>query len=140
MAAPGTDFPGLGTGLAILRGGKLLLYRRMKPPEAGYWNIVGGKVDHMEPAAVAARREAEEESGLVIGHIDLLCTTEQLIAADRQHWVSMIYVCKDFAGEPSLVEPDKLSEFGWFGRHELPHPLSAFTLAAIAHLGDDDFR
>jgi 8-oxo-dGTP diphosphatase len=140
MPAPGTDFPGLGTGLAILRGGKLLLYKRMKPPEAGYWNIVGGKVDHMEPAATAARREAEEESGLAIGHIDLLCTTEQIIAADRQHWVSLIYVCRDFSGEPSLIEPDKLSDFGWFGRHDLPHPLSAFTQAAVDHLSADDFR
>ena len=139
MSAPGTDFPGVGTGLVILRDGKILLYRRMKAPEAGYWNIVGGKVDHMEPAATAARREAEEESGLAIGHIDFLCTTEQIIAADRQHWFSVIYVCKDFTGEAALIEPDKLSEFGWFGRDALPQPLSAFTQAAIAHLGEDDF-
>ncbi len=137
MGAPGIDFPGLGTGLAVLRDGKLLLYKRMKPPEAGFWTIVGGKVDVMEPAASAARREAEEESGLVIGHIDLLCTTEQIIEADRQHWVSMIYVCTDFKGEPSLTEPDKLSDFGWFGRNELPDPISAFAQSAIAHLGKD---
>jgi 8-oxo-dGTP diphosphatase len=140
MAAPGTDFPGLGTGLAILRDGKLLLYRRLKAPEAGHWNIVGGKVDHMEPTATAAKREAEEESGLSIGHIDFLCTTEQIITADRQHWVSVMYVCTDFSGEPALVEPDKLSEFGWFGRSDLPQPLSAFTKAAIVHLSDTDFR
>jgi 8-oxo-dGTP diphosphatase len=140
MAAPGTDFPGLGTGLAILRDGKLLLYRRLKAPEAGYWNIVGGKVDHMEPTATAAKREAEEESGLSIGHIEFLCTTEQIITSDRQHWVSVMYRCTDFSGEPALVEPDKLSEFGWFGRSDLPQPLSAFTKAAIAHLSDTDFR
>ncbi|MGA1803598.1 NUDIX domain-containing protein [Rhizobium sp. HT1-10] len=140
MTAPGTDFPGLGTGLAILRDGKLLLYKRIKAPEAGYWNIVGGKVDHMEPAASAARREAEEETGLLIGSIDTLCTTEQIIAADHQHWVSIIYACTDFSGEPRLVEPDKLSDFGWFGRNDLPSPLSAFANAAIAELGADVFR
>lgn len=140
MGKPGIDFPGLGTGLAILRDGKLLLYRRLKAPEAGFWSIVGGKVDHMEPAAAAAVREAEEESGLSIGKIDYLCTIEVLVEADRQHWISMIYVTQDFAGEASLVEPDKLSDFGWFGRNELPQPLSAFTQAAIAHLSDDDFR
>ncbi|WFR96933.1 NUDIX domain-containing protein [Rhizobium tumorigenes] len=139
MAAPGTHFPGLGTGLAILRDGKLLLYKRMKAPEAGFWNIVGGKVDLMEPAASAAKREANEESGLQIGKIDLLCTTEQIIEADRQHWVSRIYVCTDFAGEPSLMEPDKLSEFGWFSRNALPSPLSAFARAAIDHLGTNLF-
>ena len=140
MPSPGTDIPGVGTGLVILRDGKLLLYRRMNAPEAGYWNIVGGKVDHMEPAATAARREAEEESGLTIGKVDFLCVTEQIIAADRQHWLSLIYVCRDFIGEPSLVEPDKLSEFGWFGRGDLPAPLSAFTKAAIDYLGPDDLR
>ncbi|MEZ2219450.1 NUDIX domain-containing protein [Rhizobium sp. RCC_161_2] len=139
MGKPGIDFPGLGAGLAILRDRKLLLYKRLKAPEAGFWSIVGGKVDHMEPAAEAATREAEEESGLSIGQIDYLCTTEVLNEADQQHWISLIYVTKDFSGEASLVEPDKLSDFGWFGRNELPQPLSAFAEATIAHLSKDDF-
>ncbi|MGV1756530.1 NUDIX domain-containing protein [Rhizobium sp. A22-96] len=140
MGKPGIDFPGLGTGLAILRDGKLLLYRRLKAPEAGFWSIVGGKVDHMEPAAHAAIREAEEESGLSIGKIEYLCATEVIVAADRQHWISLIYVCKDFSGEPRLMEPDKLSDFGWFGRDELPAQLSDFARATIAHLSESDFR
>ena len=140
MGSPGIDFPGLGTGLAVLRDGKLLLYRRMKAPEAGFWSIVGGKVDHMEPAERAAIREAEEESGLSIGRVDYLCTTEVIVEADRQHWISLIYLCKDFSGNAQLVEPDKLSGFGWFGRNDLPQPLSAFARAAIEHLSEDDFR
>ncbi|WP_459456961.1 NUDIX domain-containing protein [Rhizobium sp. No.120] len=140
MGKPGIDFPGLGTGLAILRDGKLLLYRRLKAPEAGCWSIVGGKVDHMEPAASAAVREAEEESGLSIGEIDYLCTEEVIVAADRQHWISLIYICSDFSGEPRLMEPDKLSDFGWFGRNELPAPLSEFAKATIAHLSKENFR
>ena len=140
MSRPGIDIPGLGTGLAILREGKLLLYKRVKAPEAGFWNIVGGKVDHMEPAETAARREAHEETGLDIGAIDFLCTTEQIIEADRQHWISLIYVTDDFSGQPALTEPDKLSDFGWFGRSEMPEPLSAFAQAAIAHLTDDELR
>ncbi len=98
MGKPGIDFPGLGVGLAILRDGKLLLYKRMLPPEAGFWNIVGGKVDHMEPAEQAARREAEEETGLTIGHIELLGPTEQIIEADRQHWISLLYVARNVEG------------------------------------------
>lgn len=140
MGKPGIDFPGLGVGLVILRDGKILLYKRMLPPEAGFWNIVGGKVDHMEPAEEAARREAEEETGLKIGHVELLKPTEQIIEADRQHWISLLYVARDVEGEPQLTEPDKLSDFGWFGRHDLPQPLSAFTKAAIAALSETDFR
>jgi len=140
IGKPGVDFPGLGTGLVVLRDGKVLLYKRMKAPEAGYWNIVGGKVDHMEPSQAAARREAEEESGLSIGTLSFLCTTEQIIEADRQHWVSLIYVTTDISGEPRLTEPDKLSDFGWFGRNELPQPLSAFTKAAIERLSEGELR
>ncbi|PYB75603.1 NUDIX domain-containing protein [Rhizobium wuzhouense] len=134
MGLPGIDFPGLGVGLAILRDGKLLLCRRMKAPEAGHWNIVGGKVDHMEPAAEAARREAEEETGLTIGPITYLGVTEQIIAADGQHWVSLLYKATETQGEPQLTEPDKLSEIGWFELDDLPQPLSVFTRAVLAYL------
>nr|CAD6604225.1 NUDIX domain-containing protein [Rhizobium sp. Khangiran2] len=134
-ATPGTDFPGVGAGLVILNGeGKVLLCRRLRAPEAGHWNIVGGKVDPMEPAAVAARREAEEETGLQIGSVEPLCITEQIIEADRQHWVSLIYVTRDFSGEESLTEPDKLSEIGWFDPAEPPSPLSVFASEAFAAL------
>lgn len=134
MGQPGLDFPGLGVGLAILRDGKLLLCRRMKAPEAGHWNIVGGKVDHMEPAELAARREAAEETGLSIGAIRYLGVTEQRIEADRQHWVSLLYVTGDTAGEPQLTEPDKLSEIGWFDLDKLPQPLSVFTQTVLTYL------
>jgi 8-oxo-dGTP diphosphatase len=134
MALPGIDFPGLGVGLAILRDGKLLLCRRMKAPEAGYWNIVGGKVDHMEPAAEAARREAEEETGLSIGPVTYLGVTEQIIPADGQHWVSLLYKATETEGEPQLTEPDKLSEIGWYDLDALPEPLSVFTRAVLPYL------
>ncbi len=134
MGQPGLDFPGLGVGLAILRDGKLLLCRRMKTPEAGHWNIVGGKVDHMEPAELAARREAAEETGLAIGTIRYVGMTEQRIEADRQHWVSLLYVTDDTTGEPQLTEPDKLSEIGWFDLDDLPKPLSVFTQTILTYL------
>jgi ADP-ribose pyrophosphatase YjhB (NUDIX family) len=135
MARPGIDFPGVGAGLVILRDdGRVLLCRRIKAPEADFWNIVGGKVDPMEPSSAAARREAQEETGLTIGKVELLCTVEEIIEADRQHWVSLIYVTRDFVGEPTLTEPDKLSDIGWFDPKDPPQPLSVFTIAALAHL------
>jgi ADP-ribose pyrophosphatase YjhB (NUDIX family) len=131
---PGRNFPGLGTGLAILRDGKLLLYRRTRPPEAGHWNIVGGKIDHLEHSYDAARREAEQETGLKIGAVEFLCLSEQIFADERQHWVSLIYGTTDFSGEPRVTEPEKLPEFGWFELDDLPQPLSKFTLDAVSQL------
>lgn len=135
QSLPGIDFPGVGTGLVIRNAdGHILLYKRMRAPEAGFWNIVGGKVDHLEHSADAAKREAEEETGLKIGSVQFLCLSEQIIEADRQHWVSVIYITDHFTGEPQLTEPDKLSEFGWFALDALPEPLSAFTRDAIRHI------
>ncbi|TWD57745.1 8-oxo-dGTP diphosphatase [Agrobacterium vitis] len=131
---PGIDFPGVGVGLAILRDGKLLLYKRMRPPEVGFRNIVGGKVDVLEPAELAAKREAEEETGLSIGKIEFVSVTEQIVTADRQHWVSLLYKTDDVTGEAKLTEPDKLSDFGWFDLDDLPEPLSAFTKAILPFL------
>lgn len=131
MPIPGIDMPGLGCGLALLRDGKLLLYRRLRAPEAGSWSIVGGKVDHMEQAKDAARREAEEESGLAIGAVDFLCVSEQIIVEERQHWLSLIYVSEDFSGEARVVEPEKLPELGWFPLDALPAPLSRFAADAV---------
>ncbi|HEV7322715.1 MAG TPA: NUDIX domain-containing protein [Ensifer sp.] len=131
MGLPGIDFPGFGCGLAIVRDGKILLYKRVNAPEAGHWNIVGGKVDHMERSEAAARREAEEESGLKILSSEFLCLSEQVIEADRQHWISMIYVSRHFSGEPEITEPHKLSEFGWFELDALPQPLSRFSADAV---------
>lgn len=135
MPIPGIDVPGLGCGLALLREGRLLLYRRLRAPEAGTWNIVGGKIDHMERAVDSARREAEEESGLAIGTVDFLCISEQIIAEERQHWLSLIYVSEDFSGEPRVMEPEKLPEFGWFPLDALPAPLSRFAADAVKALG-----
>ena len=136
---PGLSFPGVGAGLAVVRDGKVLLYKRRKAPEAGSWNILGGKVDHMEPAINAAAREAEEESGLQIRGLKLLCHAEKIIAEDAQHWISLIYVSTDFTGEPRMVEPDKFFDFGWFAPDALPQPLSRFATDAIAALDAGDY-
>ena len=134
QGTPGIDFPGVGTGLAILRDGKLLLYRRTRPPEAGHWNIVGGKVDHMEHSVDACRREAEEETGLKIGDVNLLTLSEQVFDADRHHWVSVIYGTEDIDGEARVTEPEKLPEFGWFPLDDLPAPLSRFAVDTVKAL------
>ncbi|WEZ83371.1 NUDIX domain-containing protein [Rhizobium sp. 32-5/1] len=134
MALPGIDFPGVGCGLAVVKDGRLLLCKRLKAPESGHWNIVGGKVDHLELSRDGAVREAEEESGLSIGSVEFLCVSEQIVAADRQHWVSLIYVTENFSGEPRLTEPDKLSDIGWYALDNLPQPLSRFAEDAVAAL------
>lgn len=134
MGLPGIDFPGVGVGLVLLRDGKILLCRRLKAPEAGFWNIPGGKLDFMERAEDAARRETEEETGLRIGAVRFLCADEQVFPDEKHHWVSLLYVTEDFAGEPRIMEPDKHDGMEWFALDALPDNLSKFVTSAVARL------
>jgi ADP-ribose pyrophosphatase YjhB (NUDIX family) len=136
------DFPGLGVGLVIRRAdGKVLACRRLKAPEAGFWNIVGGKIDMMERAEDAARREAEEETGLKIGKLRFLCHVEGILPDEQQHWLSLVYLSEDFSGEPVLTEPDKHADLMWIDIHDPPSPLSYFSEAAFRRLrGESEIR
>jgi hypothetical protein len=73
-------------------------------------------------------------SGLTIHSARFLCLSEQRIEADRQHWISLIYVTDDFSGAPQLMEPDKLSDIGWYALDALPRPLSVFAQDAVKAL------
>ena len=46
--------------------GRLLVVRRAHDPSAGLWSVPGGKVEPGEDDAQAVRREAAEETGLVV--------------------------------------------------------------------------
>jgi 8-oxo-dGTP diphosphatase len=132
---PGEDFPGIGVGLIVRRGdGKVLVCKRLRAPEAGHWSIVGGKIDMMELAGESARREANEETGLTIGRVDLIGVVEAILENENQHWVSLIYLTDDFDGEPRLTEPDKHADWQWIDIDHPPQPLSLFAKQAFEHL------
>ena len=124
---------GIGCGAAILREGRLLLVKRRKAPEAGCWSLVGGKVDFLERAEEATRRETLEEIGVAIDLGPLLCLV-QMIGIDGQHWVSPVYRASVSAGDPVNREPDKIAAIGWFALDDPPAPLALAAREAIAVL------
>ena len=124
--------PGVGCGAAIVRDGRLLLVKRLKAPEAGCWNLPGGKVDFGEGVAAAVRREVAEELGVEIELQSSLGFVEMI--GDGQHWVSPIYAARIVAGEPVNVEPDKHETILWADPADPPAPLAAGAKAALARL------
>jgi 8-oxo-dGTP diphosphatase len=123
----------VGCGAAILRAGRLLLVKRRKAPEAGFWSLVGGKVDFLERAEDAVLRETREEVGVTIALGSLLCLV-QMIGIDGQHWLSPVYRAALASGEPVNREPDKIAELGWFALDDPPTPLAQAAREAIALL------
>ncbi|WP_158813924.1 NUDIX domain-containing protein [Methylocapsa sp. S129] len=124
---------GVGCGAAIVREGRLLLVKRRKAPEAGCWSLVGGKVDFLERAEEAARRETLEEVGVAVELGPLLCLV-QMVGIDDQHWVSPVYRASIKAGDPVNREPSKIAALGWFALSDPPEPLALAAREAIAAL------
>ncbi|MFX9123823.1 NUDIX domain-containing protein, partial [Acinetobacter baumannii] len=74
----------------------------------------GGKVDFLETVPAAVVREIDEELGVTIGRLVLLCVVDQIDAAAGTHWVAPVYRAEILDGEPAVREPDALSDAGWF--------------------------
>ena len=57
--------PRPGVSVAVFRDDAVLLVKRGKAPYGGFWSLPGGAIQWGETAADAARRELEEETGLL---------------------------------------------------------------------------
>ena len=121
--------PQLGCGAAILRGGRLLLVRRRRPPEAGHWGLPGGKVEWGERVEAATVREIAEELGIEIRCKKLLTVADQI--HEDSHWVAPVYLAEITAGAPEVREPEALAGAEWFDLDRLPAPLTIATQAAL---------
>ena len=128
--------PGVGCGAAIVRDGRLLLVKRLNAPEAGHWNLVGGKVDFLETIEDAVRRETLEEVGLEIA-LGAPLPLVQMIGIDGQHWVSAVYRAQVVSGEARLLEPEKMSALIWARLDDPPAPLALAARLAISALKAD---
>jgi 8-oxo-dGTP diphosphatase len=124
--------PKVGVGVLLIdESGRLLLTLRRRPPEAGCWSIVGGKLDYLETLEECAAREALEEVGVTISIESLLCVTDHLIPAEGQHWVSPAYLAHVSSSDTRNREPDKTQEVRWFPQDALPPNLTITARNAI---------
>lgn len=112
--------------------GRLLLVKRRRNPEAAHWGLPGGKVDFLEPVPVAIVREIREELGVGIELTGLLCVVDQIDPDAPSHWVNPVHRARIIEGEPRVMEPEAMSDWGWFALGDLPQPLTLSTMVAVA--------
>jgi 8-oxo-dGTP diphosphatase len=115
--------PKIGVGVIIRKDNKVLLGQRKNAHGTGTWCPPGGHLEFMETIADCARRETDEESGLVITNIQNPVFTEDFFKEEDKHYITMLVTTDWGSGEPELREPHKCEEWKWFAWDELPTPL-----------------
>lgn len=123
--------PKVGVGVMILKDDKVLLGKRHEDPEKadselhgeGTWTMPGGKVHFGEELEGAAFREIFEETGVKTDEnkLEIISVTNDIVG--DAHFVTIGFLCKDFPGEPRIMEPDEIVEWKWFGLNGLPSPI-----------------
>jgi len=109
--------PKVAVAAIVEREGKILLTRRVNPPNQGYWTLPAGFVDAGEDPARAAERECLEETGLqvqVTALVDVLSGREHERGAD----IVIVYRAQIIGGQ--LQAGDDADDVGFFDRNALP--------------------
>jgi ADP-ribose pyrophosphatase YjhB (NUDIX family) len=122
--------PKVGVGVVVHdERGRLLLVRRGVEPAIGRWALPAGFVNHDEDPREAARREAQEETGLdvVVGRV------VDVYPGEPGSGVTFFLSFEATVTGGRLQAGDDATEVGFFGPDELPDVAFASTLAASRH-------
>lgn len=111
----------VGAGIVIVKDGMTLLAKRSGTFSNGEWGSMGGNVEFGETPEAAAIREAKEELGIVVGNLRFMSCSD--VRKEGKHYIDISFVGEIISGEPTIMEPDKIAEIGWFPLDNLPTPL-----------------
>lgn len=114
-------------------GGEHLLIQRKKAPNLGCWSPVGGKLDMSsgESPYECARRETEEESGLVVSDADLNCFgyISEKSYEGAGHWLMFLFRCRKLITRiPEAIHEGHFAFFERAAIDQLPIPETDRTL------------
>jgi 8-oxo-dGTP diphosphatase len=120
---------GVGFGVMLLKDGKILLGKRHEDPEkassllngAGTWTMPGGKLHFGETFEEGAKREVLEETGIALKKVKVICVNQDMV--ETAHFITIGLFSDDFDGDASVMEPDEITEWRWFGLDDLPKPM-----------------
>ena len=136
--------PYAGFGVMLMQDKKILLGKRHHDPVKassdlhgeGTWTMPGGKLDFQETFENGAYREVLEETGIKINknHLELISVTNDIVS--DAHYVTLGFLCKEFKGEPKLMEPEEITEWQWFTLKKLPIPIYPPSYQIIRHFLD----
>ncbi|MBZ9712378.1 NUDIX domain-containing protein [Deinococcus multiflagellatus] len=121
-----------GAGIAVVRGGNVLLIRRR---DNGLWDVPGGGAGPGETPETTARRELREETGLEVGALSLLDVFSHPHTypdGNVVHWETRVFTAPWAGGEPRAG--DDAADVRWWPLDGLPDEVSAATAQYLAAL------
>ncbi len=113
----------VGVSVLVRRGDELLLEKRAHVHGSGTWGPPSGHIDFREKPEQTARRETEEETGVVIARPVFLGVTNDVFEAEQKQYITLWFDAVYESGEAELKAPEEEAEIGWFRRDDLPQPL-----------------
>ena len=121
--------PALAVDVAVIEGNKILLVKRGHPPHQGEWALPGGFVEYGETSETAAKREVQEETGIVIELSAILGVYSDPDRDPRGHTVSVVFVGKMVSGQ--LQGGDDAADAKWHSINDLHEEQLAFDHGMI---------
>lgn len=96
---------------------QILLGMKKRGFGAGRWNGFGGKVEEKETIEDAAKREIQEEAGIVVGTLEKLGIVDFEFKGNSEIFEVHIFKTRNFSGEPT--ESDEMKP-QWWDIDEIP--------------------
>lgn len=115
--------PGVGVGVIVIRGDKVLLGKRKNAHGASTWNFPGGHLELWESIEGCSKRETKEETGLKIKNTKLGPYTNDFFKKENKHYITLFVIAESVQGIPKVLEPEKCEIWQWFKWGDLPTPL-----------------
>lgn len=116
--------------------GKVLLEKRS---DDGFYDFPGGAIDLKETAEEAAKRELNEETGLVADNLKLFkvysgeVTHYKYFNGDEIYGVDLVYLCNKYHGD-LLPQKDEVDKLLFADLKDMPEKMSIRNKAIIKDL------
>ncbi len=117
------NIPRIGIAVLIKNDqGHILLGRRRQSHGKATWAPPGGHLEFGETPEEGAKREALEETGIVLHRVRFLGITNDFFKTEQKHYLSLFMEGQTSAA-PQNLEPHKCEGWTWFSLDNLPTPL-----------------
>ena len=105
----------------VLNEQKILLIKRKHEPYKDKWAFPGGFVDMDETTETAAKRELEEETGLIADDLIQIHTFSDVDRDPRGRTISIVYYSEIINENVKIKAGDDAKEVSWFSINSLPN-------------------